>query len=106
MKNTEILEQTSKEVETVETEQFDNIAIKGETYGGGSFAIVGKPGNYTLCLGNIAVWDKPVSNIEEAKELLRKKPWKLILITCAVYSELVREYATKAAKQTIKKNEK
>lgn len=105
MKNTEILEKTSKETKTVDTDQFENIAIKGQTYGDGNFAIIGRPGNYTLCLGHVAVWDKPVKDIEEAKRLLKNKPWKLVLIASAVYAELVKEYATNAAKQIIKKSE-
>lgn len=90
--NIEKLMKGSNETETVETDEFNKIDLGKINKMYEPFMIVGKAFNYTLVLGNTAVWDEPLRDEEEAMELLAARPWKLMLIASKVYSEYVNEY--------------
>lgn len=94
----EKLTKSSKEVEVVKTDEFEKINMGDEDENFEPFMLVGKEGEYTLVLGNTAVWEEKIKNITEAKILLTRKPWKLILIASKVYSEYVNEYIKKVSK--------
>lgn len=98
MSNINTLTMNSKEVEEVETDTFENIDMGKISEEYAPFRLVGRKGAYTLCIGNSAVWEEPLTYVEDAKKLIKKKPWKLILITTKVYSEYVNEYLKKQEK--------
>lgn len=97
-RNIEKLTKSSKEVEEVETDQFEKINMGDHDENFEPFTLLGRAGEYTLTLGNTAVWDKKIVNVEEATTLLTQKPWKLILIASKVYGEYVNEYIKKINK--------
>ena len=45
-----------------------------------------------MCLGNSAVWDKPIKSKKEAEMLLDRMPIKLMLLMNCVYSKYMDEY--------------
>lgn len=94
--NIENLTKNSKETEEVPVDEFERINLGETDEKFDPFMLVGRPGEYTLVLGNTAIWDEKIKTIEQAKEILVKMPWKLVLIASKVYSEYVNEYIKKA----------
>lgn len=45
-----------------------------------------------MCLGNSAVWDKPIKSKKEAEALLDLMPLKLMLLMNCIYVECMNEY--------------
>lgn len=94
----EELTKSSKEIEVVKTDEFEKINMGNIDKNFEPFMLVGKEGEYTLVLGNTAVWEEKIKSVTEAKILLTKKPWKLILIASKVYSEYINEYIKRVSK--------
>ena len=72
-----LLQDHYSEAEEREVEQFECIELKGRYE---PIRLVGETGKYTICLGNSAVWDKPIKSKKEAEILLDRMPIKLMLL--------------------------
>lgn len=84
-----LLQDHYSEAEEREVEQFECIELK-ERYE--PIRLIGEEGKYTMCLGNSAVWDKPIKSKKEAEMLLERMPIKLMLLMNCVYSKYMDEY--------------
>lgn len=84
-----LLQDHYSEAEEREIEEFECIELKGRYE---PIRLIGETGKYTMCLGNSAVWDKPLKSKEEAEMLLDRMPIKLMLLTNCVYSKYMDEY--------------
>lgn len=84
-----LLQDHYSEAEEREVEQFECIELKGRYE---PIRLIGKTGIYTMCLGNSAVWDKPIKSKKEAEALLDRMPLKLMLLMNCVYGKYMDEY--------------
>lgn len=84
-----LLQDRYSEAEEREVEQFECIELKGRYE---PIRLIGKTGKYTICLGNSAVWDKPIKSKKEAEMLLDRMPIKLMLLMNCVYGKYMDEY--------------
>ena len=84
-----LLQDHYSEAEEREVEQFECIELKGRYE---PIRLIGETGKYTMCLGNSAVWDKPIKSKKEAEMLLDRMPIKLMLLMNCVYSKYMDEY--------------
>lgn len=84
-----LLQDHYSEAEEREVEQFECIELKGRYE---PIRLIGETGKYTMCLGNSAVWDKPIKSKKEAEMLLDRMPLKLMLLMNCVYSKYMDEY--------------
>ena len=84
-----LLQDHYSEAEEREVEQFECIELKGRYE---PIRLIGQTGKYTMCLGNSAVWDKPLKSKKEAEMLLDRMPIKLMLLMNCVYSKYMDEY--------------
>lgn len=84
-----LLQDHYSEAEEREVEQFKCIELKGRYE---PIRLIGKTGKYTMCLGNSAVWDKPIKSKKEAEALLDLMPLKLMLLMNCVYGKYMDEY--------------
>lgn len=84
-----LLQDHYSEAEEREVEQFECIELKGRYE---PIRLIGETGKYTMCLGNSAVWDKPLKSKKEAEMLLDRMPIKLMLLMNCVYGKYMDEY--------------
>lgn len=84
-----LLQDHYSEAEEREVEQFECIELEGRYE---PIRLIGETGKYTMCLGNSAVWDKPLKSKKEAEMLLDRMPIKLMLLMNCVYSKYMDEY--------------
>lgn len=84
-----LLQDHYSEAEEREVEQFECIELKGRYE---PIRLIGETGKYTMCLGNSAVWDKPIKSKKEAEMLLDRMPLKLMLLMNCVYGKYMDEY--------------
>lgn len=84
-----LLQDHYSEAEEREVEQFECIELKGRYE---PIRLIGETGKYTMCLGNSAVWDKPLESKKEAEMLLDRMPIKLMLMMNCVYGKYMDEY--------------
>ena len=84
-----LLQDRYSEAEEREVEQFECIELKGRYE---PIRLIGETGKYTMCLGNSAVWDKPLKSKKEAEMLLDRMPIKLMLLMNCVYGKYMDEY--------------
>lgn len=84
-----LLQDHYSEAEEREVEQFECIELKGRYE---PIRLIGEEGKYTMCLGNSAVWDKPIKSKKEAEMLLERMPIKLMLLMNCVYGKYMDEY--------------
>lgn len=84
-----LLQNHYSEAEEREVEQFECIELKGRY---APIRLIGETGKYTMCLGNSAVWDKPIKSKKEAEALLGSMPIKLMLLMNCVYGKYMDEY--------------
>ena len=84
-----LLQDHYSEAEEREVEQFECIELKGRYE---PIRLIGETGKYTMCLGNSAVWDKPIKSKKEAEILLDRMPIKLMLLMNCVYGKYMDEY--------------
>lgn len=84
-----LLQDHYSEAEEREVEQFEYIELEGQYE---PIRLIGKTDKYTMCLGNSAVWDKPIKSKKEAEALLDRMPIKLMLLMNCVYSKYMDEY--------------
>lgn len=84
-----LLQDHYSEAEEREVEQFKCIELKGRYE---PIRLIGETGKYTMCLGNSAVWDKPIKSKKEAEMLLDRMPIKLMLLMNCVYGKYMDEY--------------
>ena len=84
-----LLQDHYSEAEEREVEQFECIELKGRYE---PIRLIGETGKYTMCLGNSAVWDKPIKSKKEAEALLDRMPIKLMLLMNCVYGKYMDEY--------------
>lgn len=84
-----LLQDHYSEAEEREVEQFECIELKGQYE---PIRLIGETGKYTMCLGNSAVWDKPLKSKKEAEMLLNRMPIKLMLLMNCVYGKYMDEY--------------
>jgi len=84
-----LLQDHYSEAEEREVEQFECIELKGKYE---PIRLIGKKGQYTMCLGSSAVWDKPIKSKKEAETLLDEMPIKLMLLMNCVYGKYMDEY--------------
>ena len=54
-----LLQEHYSDAEEREVEQFECIELKGRYE---PIRLIGEEGKYTMCLGNSAVWDKPIKS--------------------------------------------
>ena len=94
-----LLQDHYSEAEEREVEQFECIELKGRYE---PIRLIGETGKYTMCLGNSAVWDKPIKSKREAEMLLDRMPLKLMLLMNCVYGKYMDEYlkSVSEAKET------
>ena len=90
-----LLQDHYSEAEEREVEQFECIELKGRYE---PIRLVGKKGQYTMCLANSAVWDKPIKSKKEAEALLDLMPLKLMLLMNCVYGKYMDEYLKSVSK--------
>ncbi|UPW41144.1 hypothetical protein [Sigmofec virus UA08Rod_5365] len=93
--NVERLLHGSKEIDEVKTEEFKRIELEGEYE---PYCLWGNEGAYTLTIGNSAVWSESIKDEEEARELIKKMPPKLMLISGYVYKCYMDEYKKESEK--------
>ena len=84
-----LLQDHYSEAEEREVEQFECIELKGKYE---PIRLIGETGKYTMCLGNSAVWDKPIKSKKEAEMLLDRMPIKLMLLMNCIYGKYMDEY--------------
>lgn len=84
-----LLQDHYSEAEKREVEQFECIELKGRYE---PIRLIGETGKYTMCLGNSAVWDKPIKSKKEAEMLLDRMPIKLMLLMNCIYGKYMDEY--------------
>lgn len=84
-----LLQDHYSDAEEREVEQFECIELKGRYE---PIRLIGEEGKYTMCLGNSAVWDKPIKSKKEAEILLDRMPLKLMLLMNCVYGKYMDEY--------------
>lgn len=84
-----LLQDHYSDAEEREVEQFECIELKGRYE---PIRLIGETGKYTMCLGNSAVWDKPLKSKKEAEMLLDRMPLKLMLLMNCVYGKYIDEY--------------
>lgn len=84
-----LLQDHYSEAEEREVEQFECIELKGRYE---PIRLVGQKDQYTMCLGNSAIWDQPIRSKKEAETLLDEMPIKLMLLMNCVYSKYMDEY--------------
>jgi len=84
-----LLQDHYSDAEEREVEQFECIELKGRYE---PIRLIGEEGKYTMCLGNSAVWDKPIKSKKEAEMLLDRMPIKLMLLMNCVYGKYMDEY--------------
>lgn len=84
-----LLQDHYSDAEEREVEQFECIELKGRYE---PIRLIGETGKYTMCLGNSAVWDKPIKSKKEAEMLLDRMPIKLMLLMNCVYGKYMDEY--------------
>lgn len=84
-----LLQDHYSDAEEREVEQFECIELKGRYE---PIRLIGETGKYTMCLGNSAVWDKPIKSKKEAEMLLDRMPLKLMLLMNCVYGKYMDEY--------------
>lgn len=90
-----LLQDHYSEAEEREVEQFECIELKGKYE---PIRLIGKKGQYTMCLGSSAVWDKPLKSKKEAEMLLDRMPIKLMLLMNCVYGKYMDEYLESVSK--------
>ncbi len=90
-----LLQDHYSEAEEREVEQFECIELKGRYE---PIRLIGEKGKYTMCLGNSAVWDKPIKSKKEAEMLLDRMPIKLMLLMNCVYGKYMDEYLESVSK--------
>lgn len=90
-----LLQDHYSEAEEREVEQFECIELKGKYE---PIRLIGKKGQYTMCLGSSAVWDQPIRSKREAETLLDKMPIKLMLLMNCVYGKYMDEYLESVSK--------
>lgn len=90
-----LLQDHYSEAEEREVEQFECIELKGRYE---PIRLIGETGKYTMCLGNSAVWDKPIKSKKEAEMLLDRMPIKLMLLMNCVYGKYMDEYLESVSK--------
>lgn len=90
-----LLQDHYSEAEEREVEQFECIELKGKYE---PIRLIGKKGQYTMCLGSSAVWDKPIKSKKEAEMLLDRMPIKLMLLMNCVYGKYMDEYLESVSK--------
>ena len=90
-----LLQDHYSEAEEREVEQFECIELKGRYE---PIRLIGQKGKYTMCLGNSAVWDKPIKSKKEAETLLDEMPIKLMLVMNYVYGKCIDEYLQSVSK--------
>lgn len=90
-----LLQDHYSEAEEREVEQFECIELKGRYE---PIRLIGEEGKYTMCLGNSAVWDKPIKSKKEAEMLLERMPIKLMLLMNCVYGKYMDEYLESVSK--------
>lgn len=81
--------------EKAETEQFERIPLDDATENYEPIELVGKPGEYTMVLGNSAISDKKYESVEKACEDFKHYRTKYMLIASAIYGQYVMEYINK-----------
>lgn len=96
-----LLQDHYSEAEEREVEQFECIELKGRYE---PIRLIGEKGKYTMCLGNSAVWDKPIKSKKEAETLLDRMPIKLMLLMNCIYGKYMDEYL-KSVSETEKPTE-
>lgn len=84
-----LLQDHYSEAEEREVEQFECIELKGRYE---PIRLIGKKGQYTMCLGSSAIWDQPIRSKREAETLLDEMPIKLMLLMNCVYGKYMDEY--------------
>ena len=84
-----LLQDRYSEATENKVEQFECIELKGRYE---PIRLIGEAGKYTMCLGNSAVWDKPIKSKKEAEALLDRMPIKLMLLMNCVYGKYMDEY--------------
>lgn len=84
-----LLQDHYSDAEEREVEQFECIELKGRYE---PIRLIGETGKYTMCLGNSAVWDKPIKSKKEAEMLLDRMPLKLMLLMNCIYGKYMDEY--------------
>lgn len=84
-----LLQDHYSEAEEREVLQFECIELVGRYE---PIRLIGKKGQYTMCLGSSAVWDKPIRSKREAETLLDEMPIKLMLLMNCVYGKYMDEY--------------
>ena len=89
-----LLQDHYSDAEEREVEQFECIELKGRYE---PIRLIGETGKYTMCLGNSAVWDKPIKSKKEAEMLLDRMPIKLMLLMNCVYGKYMDEYLKSAS---------
>lgn len=90
-----LLQDHYSDAEEREVEQFECIELKGRYE---PIRLIGETGKYTMCLGNSAVWDKPIKSKKEAEMLLDRMPIKLMLLMNCVYGKYMDEYLESVSK--------
>lgn len=90
-----LLQDHYSEAKEREVEQFECIELKGKYE---PIRLIGKKDQYTMCLGNSAVWDKPIKSKKEAEALLDRMPLKLMLLINCVYGKYIDEYLQSISK--------
>lgn len=90
-----LLQEHYSEAEKREVEQFECIELKGKYE---PIRLIGKKGQYTMCLGSSAVWDQPIRSKRKAEILLDEMPIKLMLLMNCVYSKYMDEYLQSTSK--------
>lgn len=90
-----LLQDHYSKAEKREVEQFECIELKGRYE---PIRLIGEKGKYTMCLGNSAVWDKPIKSKKEAEMLLDRMPIKLMLLMNCIYGKYMDEYLESVSK--------
>lgn len=84
-----LLQDRFSEAEEREVEQFECIELEGKYE---PIRLIGKKGQYSMCLGSSAIWDQPIGSKQEAETLLDEMPIKLMLLMNCVYGKYMDEY--------------
>lgn len=79
-----------------EAEKFEkDEAFEWEDIGEGFYAVGTKHGPKTLCFGSDCVSGEKFKNTKEAKAYVAKKPWPLIMMVTAIYTQRINEIKNK-----------
>lgn len=79
-----------------EAEEFEkDEAFEWEDIGNGFFAVGTKHGPKTLCFGSDCVSGEKFKDARTAEAYVMKKPWPLIMMVAAIYTQRVNEIKNK-----------